>query len=109
MNRDDRLAAKAISEQWPMSDEQRQACMNRMMRLVIDPQTTDRTAISAFKALVAANAQNQVNESTEPQHRIDRITLIAERFGIDLVSGAGQPDRQEDDSKSVSGMVIDAG
>jgi hypothetical protein len=53
-----RLEAKALVERFPLSGRTRTKVVRRLVKVVDDPQTTDRDAIAAGKALIAADRCN---------------------------------------------------
>lgn len=100
--RDTRLISKAIKQRWPVPTEYREALVKRQINIAINPQSSAREATLAFKAILAAEAQNQEDEhhAEGELHRHDhtiraaddrrgRLALLAARLGSDGV--AGQP------------------
>src|SRR5690606_25316236 len=72
---DTRLIERAIRERWPIKPEYRTAIINRLLRIAVSPETSDREAISASKAMIAADKINidletasQPKESHTHQH-----------------------------------------
>lgn len=62
MRRDIRLTEQAIRQRWPIKPEHRAAIINKLVRVALDPETSPRETISASKALVNAEGQNQTDE-----------------------------------------------
>lgn len=61
-SRDTRLIRKAIKQRWPINDEDRQALIERQVRIAKDPKASNREATSAFKSILSAESQNQADE-----------------------------------------------
>lgn len=108
--RDTRLLAKAIKKRWPIPDEYRESLIKRQVKIAIDPGSSPREATSAFKAIVAAERQNQEDEHhaegethrhehahvhvTTDEQRM-RLAALADRLRIDVVppvASAGETD-----------------
>jgi hypothetical protein len=95
--RDTRLKAKAIMQRWPIPEELRSAMIKSMIAIVADKTKSPRERTSAFKAILAAEKQNQEDEhkvvDIEIQRRDAELDKIAADLGItiDLVEDA---DRQ---------------
>ena len=89
--RDTRMMARALENNWPLTDEQRKAVMQVLLRITIDPACSPRERTSAAKALMAADKLNleaaALQQGNEQHHdrredaRLDRIARIAERLG----------------------------
>lgn len=60
--RDTRLAERAVRQRWPIPDEKRGAIINRLCDIALDKKTREREAISAAKAIISADRQNQIDE-----------------------------------------------
>ena len=91
---------QALKQRWPIEEKYKQAIVNRMMAIVINPQSKNREAAMASRILMAAEAQNQADKiADEKQAAIDegrnRLYEIAKRIGL------SQPD------SSVSGNIAD--
>lgn len=53
-----RLEQRAIRERWPIPDKYREPVVNRIVKIVVDPTSTNREATSAARCLAAMDAQN---------------------------------------------------
>ena len=75
--------ARAIVQRWPVKQEYREAIINRLARIAIDPASSPREATAAAKAVIAAESQNQRDEQNVGiQSDRNRFLEIAERLGI---------------------------
>jgi hypothetical protein len=94
---DTRIMAKSLTQRWPMSDEMRQAVINRLVRVTIDPDSSPREVTSAARALMVAEAQNQQDQLHEDNlaNERDRLLLVAAELGIETTvtvdAGSGTP------------------
>ena len=85
--KDTRLIAKALEQRWPVPNELRASLVRQMMAIVADKSASPRERTSAFKAILAAEKQNQEDEhklldvSVETRH--DRLDAIAADLGIE--------------------------
>jgi len=115
--RDTRMAERAIKQRWPVADEWKDALIKRLVRIAIDPATSNREATSAIKAVLAAEAQNQQDEHHaegatvshvhEIAERRSRLSAIAERLGIRGVvidAATAEPDI---DDEAIGGASAD--
>lgn len=59
---DTRLIERAIKQRWPIKPEHRAAVVTRMLLIVADKGSSNREAVSAAKALISADSQNQSDE-----------------------------------------------
>jgi len=82
-----------------MSAEVRKAVIGRLLKVLADPESKRREVISAAKALMAAESQNQSDEhkiiDVNLQYTDDGLSKIASELGIDprlIVDGSGQAD-----------------
>jgi hypothetical protein len=99
-----KLYETGFRQQWSIPDEYRTILIKSMMRIITDPQSSNRDKIAASKVVLAANAQNQtddifVNGPAEP--RGNRFLNIAERLGIVVDSQVVQSGRTAIDSDAV--------
>lgn len=79
-----RMLGKAIKQRWPMLEEYREAILKTMIRITIDPESTNRERVAAAKVLVAAESQNQKDEHfTSVQSDRNRFLEVARKLGID--------------------------
>jgi hypothetical protein len=82
--RDARMIKKAMEQRWPIDAEKRKAVVERLTKILNDPQSTAREATAAAKALMSAEAQNQADE----QHHDDRMDEGRNRI-LDLLGREG--------------------
>jgi hypothetical protein len=82
--RDARMIKKAMEQRWPIDAEKRKAVVERLTKILNDPQSTAREATVAAKALMSAEAQNQADE----QHHDDRMDEGRNRI-LDLLGREG--------------------
>ena len=88
MNRELQLEARALRQRWPIDDRQRNAIIRTMLGIMLSGDAKPRDRISAGKALLAAEAQNQADEhkavdvSLRTEH--DRLDAIARDLGIEV-------------------------
>lgn len=107
---------RAIQQRWPIKPEDREAIVKRLTEITKDDNASRRERISAAKALMFAEAQNQTDEQQqegttvhhEHDHvvRVDagrsRLLAIADRCGV-----GGMVKRVADQRTSViDGRVI---
>ena len=82
-----RLIAKALEQRWPVPNEFRASLIRQMMVIVADKSASPRERTSAFKAILAAEKQNQEDEhkilDVSIETRNDRLDAIAADLGID--------------------------
>lgn len=82
--RDTRMIAESIIQRWETSPEMRKRGLLEMARILVSPTATNREKTSAFKAILAAEAQNQADE----QHADDRMDEGRNRI-LDLLGRSG--------------------
>ena len=88
MNRELQLEARALRQRWPIDDRQRNAIIRTMLGIMLSGDAKPRDRISAGKALLAAEAQNQADEhkavdvSLRTEH--DRLDEIARDLGLEV-------------------------
>ena len=68
--RDTRMMAKALTQRWPIKPEYREAIIRRLVQVVANPQSSAREVTSASKALLAAELQNNEEETRNSQRII---------------------------------------
>lgn len=98
--RDIRMIQKSFEQRWPIGADQRKVLIERLMKVVANPRSKHREAISASRAIIAAMAQNQADEHklvdvANVQQRNDRLSDIARELGIDpslIVDATSQSD-----------------
>ena len=80
------LFQTAMNQRWDVSPEYKEAMVKQLMRIVMDKNSKKREVISAARALLAAEAQNQTDENMdrhEAEQAGNRFLEIAARLGID--------------------------
>lgn len=80
--------ARAIMQRWPMTENVRKAVIAKLVGVLTDPASSKREIISAAKALMSAEQQNQSDEHKvvdigAAQDRNDRLASIAADLGIE--------------------------
>jgi hypothetical protein len=80
--------ARAIMQRWPMTENVRKAVIAKLVNVLTDPASSKREIISAAKALMSAEQQNQSDEHKvvdigTAQQRNDRLAGIAADLGLD--------------------------
>jgi len=82
--KDDRLMARVLQQRWPTQASYRERCILRMMQILEDANSSPREKVMAFKAILAAEAQNQKDEHTAAlQSDRNRFLEVAQQLGID--------------------------
>jgi len=71
-------------ERWPISPQVRQAIINRLLKVMADPSSSKREIVSAAKALMAAEKQNQEDQLRDPGNEIQRRNAELSRIASDL-------------------------
>jgi len=78
-----KLIEQAVNNRWPITQDYRKLCVARMMKILADPATNARTAISAARALAALDSLNQQeNEQVQTNNTRNRFLDVAQRHGI---------------------------
>lgn len=75
---DTRLVERAIREQWPIPDKYRAPLIRRQIRIALHRKASPREATLAFKAVLAANAQNMeqaARDNPQAQHVVHSGTI----------------------------------
>jgi hypothetical protein len=111
LNRELQLEARALRQRWPIDDRQRNAIIRTMLGIMLSGDAKPRDRISAGKALLAAEAQNQADEhkavdvSLRTEH--DRLDAIARDLGLEvgLIEAAEGQSRGGADGVEAVGIV----
>ena len=83
-DKDSFLIAKAIIQRWPISSEYREAIVRRLIKIIVDKESSNREVTTAAKALMSAEAQNQSDEHTAAvQSDRNRFLEVARQLGIE--------------------------
>jgi hypothetical protein len=108
------MIQRAFEQRWPIEPKYRSALITRLMTIIADPNTSNREAISAAKALIAAEKQNQDDQIAAIQLQLQQhhaeLDEIAAELGltVDTVRHAiGQS--QCDDGGTQAGNTGGAG
>jgi hypothetical protein len=88
-------------ERWVIPAEYRQALVNKLIKIVLDPASTPHEQISAMRVLVSAEAQNQKDEQHwQIQDDRHRFIEVAKRLGVDASFRHVEPPSTGDGSES---------
>jgi len=83
-----RMEAKAMQQRWPIKPEYREAVLRRNIRIIADPNSSERAVAAASKVIIAAEAQNQADEHKVIDVRVitrnDELDGIAADLGIEI-------------------------
>src|SRR3990167_9360817 len=60
--RDTRMVERAIRQRWPLRDEYREPLVNGLLTIAVNPANGARERVSASRALIAMEGQNQADE-----------------------------------------------
>lgn len=71
--RDTRLITRAIRNKWPIADDKRKPLLDRQVAIALSETVSPGEATSAFRSILAANAQNLAIEN-RPKRRPPTIT-----------------------------------
>jgi hypothetical protein len=91
-----RMEARAMQQRWPIRDDYREAVIKRNMKIILNPNSTERAVAAASKVMLAAEAQNQSDEHKVIDVRVvtrnDQYDAIAAELGIapDLIEHAAR-------------------
>lgn len=121
--RDTRLVERALRQRWPVPKEVRQALIDRQIAIATNPKSAPREATIAFKAILAAESQNQADELQDaklkqedrhheegetvyvhgPEQQRNRLAAISKRLGTRIVSGPASAVETKPGNGSVNG------
>jgi hypothetical protein len=83
-----RMEAKAMQQRWPIRDEYREAVIKRNVKIILNPNSSERAVAAASKVIIAAEAQNQADEHKVIDVRVitrnDELDGIAADLGIEI-------------------------
>jgi hypothetical protein len=97
-------------QRWPIKPEYRAAIINKLIQVVASPESSPREVTAAAKAILAAEAQNQVDEhkvvDVHTQQGGFDLAAIAAEIGVDfgVVSNAEAARIRSDNSDGVDGQ-----
>jgi len=66
-----KLERRALRQRWNVSEQELRAVLSRQIEIAIDPDTKNRTATSASRAVIAAVAQNQADEHKQQPDEVN--------------------------------------
>lgn len=72
------LAATAANNRWPMSDDQRDAAITRLLAIITNPASSGRLVVSATKALAAFDKLN-IDSQPKQTHSVNLNLNVDER------------------------------
>jgi hypothetical protein len=100
--------ARAIEQRWPVPNEMRAGMIRQLMSIIASKDASPREKTSAFKAILAAEKQNQEDEHKAVDIAInhDRLLTVAADLGIDpaLIIDQ-QPGEEGSDTKSAESGI----
>lgn len=78
------MIERAANQRWDIKPEYKDALIQQLMFVIADPASSKREKVSASRALIAAEAQNQSDEQRDEQidEERNRFLDIAEKLGI---------------------------
>jgi hypothetical protein len=82
--RDTRLMARAIEQRWPVPNEMRAGMIRQLMSIIASKDASPREKTSAFKAILAAEKQNQEDEHKLIDVRIQQRNIELDAIAADL-------------------------
>lgn len=70
-------------QRWPITQQYRDATIRRLVKIIADPASSTREAVSAARVLIAAESQNQSDENGAEtfQERIN-VFEVARKIGV---------------------------
>jgi hypothetical protein len=81
---DAKLFERAMKQRWKLDDSYKEVIIRKLMKIVMADDATKREVISASRALITAEGQNQADEhSAAVQSDRNRFLEIARRLGVD--------------------------
>ena len=66
-----RMEARAVEQRWPVRPDYRDALIKRNMKIILNPNSTERAVSAASKIILAAEAQNIADEQHADHTRMD--------------------------------------
>ena len=66
-----RMEARAVEQRWPVKPDYRDALIKRNMKIILNPNSTERAVSAASKIILAAEAQNIADEQHADHTRMD--------------------------------------
>ena len=65
------MEARAVEQRWPVRPDYRDALIKRNMKIILNPNSTERAVSAASKIILAAEAQNIADEQHADHTRMD--------------------------------------
>jgi len=77
-----------MEQRWPIKNDYREAVIKRNMKIILNPNSTERAVAAASRVIIAAEQQNQLDEhkviDVRVQTRHDELAGIAADLGIEV-------------------------
>lgn len=71
-----------MQQRWPTTDDQRRQVVERLIEIVLDPDSTVSEVTAAGRIIATFESQNQTDEHKELDEFSNRVLELAKRFGI---------------------------
>lgn len=78
------MMARALQQRWPINDKLKAGIVGALVKVLSDPQASSRERISAARALLAAEAQNQSDEHKVIDGQLTNGNFDMARIAADL-------------------------
>jgi hypothetical protein len=89
---DMKLIEQAFKQRWEMSPEKKTELMEKLFKIATeDSNATNREIISAARAIIAAEAQNQADEKTATPSQTGQVNVQV-NIGNTIQSALNEPD-----------------
>jgi hypothetical protein len=76
-----RMEARAMEQRWPTKPEYRDALIKRNVKIILNPNSSERAVAAASKVIIAAEAQNQADE-----HKVIDVRVITRNDDLDGIA-----------------------
>ena len=98
------MVERAAKQRWNIKEEFKDALIKQLMFVIADPASSKREKVSASRALIAAEAQNQSDEHSDEQidEQRNRFLAVAERLGLETTIEQLPETGSSDDSGTAS-------
>lgn len=79
-----KMMTTAINQRWNIKPEWRDAMLQRVMRMIVEPSSSNRDVRQAFKLMLQAEAQNQSDERDESAINVEGSSVleVAAKLGL---------------------------
>ena len=85
-------------QRWPITQQYRDATIRRLVKIIADPASSPREAVSAARVLIAAESQNQVDENgAETIGGRINVFEVARKIGVAKIPESLQPGTSKSD------------